>query len=170
VTCWERQLRPVVKGLGLELRREDPEADAAFLDHLYATTRAEELAQTGWSAAEVQRFLHDQSRLQRAHYREHYPDAAFLLILAGGDPIGRLYLDERADELRLMDIALLPEWRGGGRGSAILRALQEQSRIRGLAVTLHVEPFNPAAGLYRKLGFEVVDTRGVYQFMRWVAA
>lgn len=167
---WETQLRPVVRRLGLELRPQDPEADSAFVDRLYATTRAEELAQTGWSEVEVRRFLHEQSRLQRAHYREHYPDAEFLLIVSGGNPVGRIYLHERAGELRLMDIALLPDWRGGGRGRVILRAIQEEAGARELAITLHVEPFNPAARLYRRLGFEVVEMRGVYQFMRWTPA
>lgn len=167
---WQSRLAPTARKLGIDLRREVPDRDAAFLDRLYASTRAEELAQTGWSEAEVARFLHEQSRLQRAHYREHYPEAEFLLFVAHRQPVGRLYLDERERELRLMDIALLPEWRGGGRGSAMLQALQEEAASQSLAITLHVEPFNRAARLYRRLGFEIVEIRGVYQFMRWAPA
>jgi ribosomal protein S18 acetylase RimI-like enzyme len=154
----------------LDLRREAPDRDDAFLDRLYATTRVEELAQTGWSETEVRRFLHEQSRLQRAHYREHYPDAEFLVIVGDDAPVGRLYLDERPGELRLMDIALMPACRGAGRGTALIESIQSLAGQSALAVTLHVEPFNPAARLYRRLGFEVVESRGVYQFMRWQAA
>lgn len=164
---WRARLGPEVRAIGLALRREDPEADGGFLDRLYATTRVEELAQTGWNASEVRRFLHEQSRLQRAHYREHYPDAEFLLLVDDDEPVGRLYLDARQAELRLMDIALLPAWRGSGRGRAIIRALQRGAAEEGLAITLHVEPFNPASRLYRRLGFEPMETRGVYEFMRW---
>jgi ribosomal protein S18 acetylase RimI-like enzyme len=167
VARWQSRLAPTAQSLGLDLRREDPARDDEFLDQLYATTRVEELAQTGWSEPEVRRFLHEQSRLQRAHYREHYPDAEFLLIVGDDVPVGRLYLDERAGELRLMDIALLPAWRGRGRGGALIEAIQREAAEAALAVTLHVEPFNPATRLYRRLGFEAVETRGVYQFMRW---
>ncbi|RFF30545.1 GNAT family N-acetyltransferase [Wenzhouxiangella sediminis] len=166
---WQERLAPTARCLGLGLRSEDPEQDGEFLDRLYATTRVEELAQTGWSEPEVRRFLHEQSRLQRAHYREHYPDAEFLLIAGETEPVGRLYLDERPGELRLMDIAFLPAWRGAGRGTALIEALQRLAGEEGLAVTLHVEPFNPAIRLYRRMGFEALETRGVYQFMRWEA-
>lgn len=165
---WQAFLAPIFQTLGLELRPEDPATDGAFLDRLYATTREEELAQTGWSRAEVRRFLHQQSQLQRAHYREHYPEAEFLLIVGDDGPVGRLYTDARPGELRLMDIALLPEWRGGGRGTTIIEALQDWAVASDTAITLHVEPFNRAARLYRRLGFETVETRGVYELMRWV--
>lgn len=161
-------LTPILQTLELELRPENPATDGEFLDRLYATTREEELAQTGWSPAEVRRFLHQQSRLQRAHYREHYPEAELLLIVGDDGPVGRLYIDARPGELRLMDIALLPEWRGGGRGTAMIEGLQHWAAATDRTITLHVEPFNPAARLYRRLDFETVETRGVYEFMRWV--
>ncbi len=37
----------------------------------------------------------------------------------------------------------------------------------GKPVTIHVEAYNPALGLYRRLAFEHVDTNGVYFLMRW---
>lgn len=169
MTAWQVLLAPACRELGLEPRAEDPAADAGFIDDLYVTTREAELARTGWNADQIDAFLRRQSRLQHAHYREHYPEAEFLILEAKGAPVGRLYLDTMQSELRLMDIAFLPDWRGGGRGTAIIEKLQELAICRGLAITLHVEPFNPASRLYRRAGFRVIETRGVYQFMRWPA-
>lgn len=164
---WQARLHPVCSTLGLALRPERHESDASFVDALYASTRREELAQTGWSEEAILAFLVEQSRLQKAHYLRHYPDASYLLFLAGQQPVGRLYLHRQRDELRVMDIALLPRWRDQGRGTALMQALLELSRSRGWDVTLHVESFNAAGRLYERLGFEEVEMRGIHRFMRW---
>jgi ribosomal protein S18 acetylase RimI-like enzyme len=64
-----------------------------------------------------------------------------------------------------MDVALLPEYRGQGIGTQLLRQVLAEGQARGLAVTIHVEKFNPALPLYRRLGFEVKTDRGVYYFL-----
>ena len=141
--------------------------DLPFLADLYAGTRAEELAQTGWSEADRAAFLAQQFRAQHRHYQTHFPDAAFELILLEDTPIGRLYLDRRGDEFRLIDIALLPEQRNRGLGGALLRDLLAEARAAGKPVRIHVEPFNPALRLYRRLGFELLEDKGVHLFMEW---
>jgi ribosomal protein S18 acetylase RimI-like enzyme len=83
------------------------------------------------------------------------------------EPIGRLYVDRWADQIRLVDIALLPEHRGAGLGRAILEELLAEGERRGLPVTIHVEYNNPALRLYRRLGFRHVDSNGIYYLMRW---
>lgn len=165
---WQARLEPVCFPLGLALRPERHEADASFVDALYASTRLDELAQTGWSEEEILAFLTEQSKLQKKHYLEHYPDASYLLFLADQQPVGRLYLHQTDEELRVMDIALLPQWRGQGYGTRIMQALLGFSRRRGWAVTLHVEFFNPATRLYERLGFREVETHGIHRFMRWL--
>ena len=76
--------------------------DLGFLCRVYASTREEELAVTDWGAAQKQAFLTAQFNAQHAYYQEHYPQAAFLLILQDGQPIGRLYLDRWPDQLRIV--------------------------------------------------------------------
>ena len=88
------------------------------------------------------------------------------MIEADGEPIGRIYIEQTASEIRLMDVALLPGWRGRGIGSALLRALIEQAEAASLPVGLHVEPYNPVLRLYQRFGFTTVETRGVYLFMQ----
>ncbi len=140
-------------------------AEDELLFQIYASTRTEELAQINWSAVEKEGFLRQQSAAQLAHYRQHYPGALFAVIEAAAQPIGRLFLHRTAYEHRLMDIALLPEWRSQGIGSQLTRELIAQADAAGVPVSLHVERFNPAYHLYTRLGFRDVEERGVYVFM-----
>lgn len=135
---------------------------------MYAASRAEEMAQlTDWSEQQRDEFLRFQFRAQDHHYREHYPDARIDVVLYRGTPIGRLYLDWQEAELRVMDIALLPEWRRRGIGRSLLEDVMREAAAQGLLVSLHVEQENPAMGLYRELGFEVVGNVSFYKLMHW---
>jgi ribosomal protein S18 acetylase RimI-like enzyme len=150
---------------GITLRAVDP-SDRDFLLALYGDTRVKELAVVPWTAAEKAAFLEMQFSAQDADYRRVYPDGEFLLVTDGSRPIGRLYLGRVADELRIVDIALVPERRGQGIGSTLMRWVLERADRDGLAVSLHVEALNPAKRLYERLGFETIEVRGPYEFMR----
>jgi ribosomal protein S18 acetylase RimI-like enzyme len=150
----------------VSFRPELPE-DEAFLAKLYATTRDIEMALTGWDASRKETFLRMQFQLQTTHYRKYYSDASFQIILGDNLPIGRIYLHYGAKEIRLMDIALLPEYRGSGIGGAILANLLAEAAQSGRSVTLHVEPFNPALRLYQRLGFKTIEDLGGNLYMEW---
>jgi ribosomal protein S18 acetylase RimI-like enzyme len=150
--------------ISLRAIRED---DREFLCRVYASTRREELASVPWTAEQKDAFLRMQFRAQDTHYRAHYPHAEFSIILLDGCPVGRLYLDRRADEIRIVDIALLPEHRGAGIGSSLLRGILAEAARTGKAVTIHVEHNNPALRLYRRLGFTPIGDAGVYTLMEW---
>lgn len=142
-------------------------ADEEFLYRVYASTRYDELAPLGWPTDRVEVFLRMQFRAQDAHYRQHYPAAAFDVILVGGEPAGRLYVDRWPDQVRVVDIALLPEFRGAGVGTFLLARLQAEAAAAGLPVSIHVETFNPALRLYQRLGFVKAGGNGVYDLMEW---
>jgi GNAT superfamily N-acetyltransferase len=150
------------QGLGFRPISAD---DQALLYRIYASTREEELAATGWSAVQKEAFLMMQFKAQHAHYQEHYPGAAFQVILREGQPIGRLYLDRWPTELRIVDIALLPKYRGQGIGTIILEAILSEGQRLGLPVSIHVERFNPALRLYTRLGFHQIQDEGVHYLM-----
>jgi GNAT superfamily N-acetyltransferase len=145
------------------------DADMPFLRRLYASTRADELKQVAWSDADKAAFCEMQFRAQHAHYRLHYAAMQWLVILRGGEPVGRLYLDRWEREHRLVDIALLPEHRAQGLGSALLRDLMDEAAAAGKTLSIHVEKFNPALRLYQRLGFRKVQDQGVYDLMCWTA-
>lgn len=141
--------------------------DVGFLREVYASARAEELAPVPWPETEKRRFLDQQFAAQDHSYRHHYPGAEFLVVLVDAVPAGRLYLHPRPTEIRIMDIALLPPFRRGGIGTAILQRIQELATTGGRAVSIHVESFNPARGLYERLGFRPVGQTEVYLLLEW---
>ena len=150
------------------LRAAQP-ADAAFLGDVYASTRVEELALTDWSDERKTAFCRQQFTAQDAHYRQHYPSAQYSIIERDGVAAGRLFVDRWEKEIRIMDIALLPDHRGAGIGTGLLRELQEEARAAGKALSIHVEKFNPALRLYERLGFRGKEDKGVYLLMEWRA-
>jgi ribosomal protein S18 acetylase RimI-like enzyme len=143
--------------------------DMEFLYKVYASTRAEELSVTGWSDEEKENFLRMQFHAQHTHYQKHFGDAHFDVILAGDTPIGRLYVHRQPHEIRVADIALLPEHRGHGIGSGLMRELLEEATAAGKPVRLHVEKYNRAKQLYYRMGFRDIDEAGVYDLMEWTA-
>lgn len=155
--------------LGIGMRPMD-DADLPFTAMLYASTRAEEVAQTGWPEDLCNAFLAQQHAAQHAHYQQHYQDMEALIIERDDRAIGRLYLLESATDLRIVDISLLPEARRLGIGSAILRDLLVHASGRGTGVSIHVERNNPARALYARLGFKPTQAEGgVYDLWKWSA-
>jgi ribosomal protein S18 acetylase RimI-like enzyme len=149
----------------IRFRPIQPE-DEELLYQVYGSTRETELAAVPWGEGEKEAFLRQQFEAQHRWYQENYAGAEFLVILKGGAPAGRLYVVRWDKEIRLIDIALLPEHRNGGVGSAILGQILAEGDARGLPVSIHVERWNPALRLYERLGFAPVEDRGVYLLMR----
>jgi len=129
--------------------------------------RAAELAPVPWPAPAKRAFLDEQFALQHQHYLKNYPGADLLLIEQDGIPIGRIYVYRTPAEIRLMDIALNAEQRSRGIGSALLCELMDEARATNRELTLHVEPDNPAQRFYQRLGFCLIEHRGVYEFLGW---
>src|SRR3954464_8480475 len=92
-------------------------ADRDFLCSVYASTRVHELALTDWSDSQKEQFCRMQFDAQDTYYRAHYPTARYLVIECSGRTAGRLYLDHWENEIRIMDITLLPAFRGLGLGT-----------------------------------------------------
>lgn len=141
--------------------------DREFLFRLYASTRAEELRAVDWSDAQKEAFLRMQFDAQHHAYTTNYPGAELSVVLVDGVPAGRLYLHQREDELRIVDVALMPEHRGRGLGGELLRQVQQRAQALGLAARIHVELYNPAQRLYARLGFVKIGESGVYHLLEW---
>jgi GNAT superfamily N-acetyltransferase len=154
------------RAAGITLRPIQPE-DEKFLFEVYASTRLDELAALGWSEAQREAFLRIQFRAQHQSYLAQFPMADFAIILRHGRPIGRLYIERRTDEIRGIDIALLPDYRRAGIGTAILQDLVAEATRHGTPFRIHVEKFNRAQRLYNRLGFTILEDDGVYLFMEW---
>lgn len=142
--------------------------DRELLLRVYRSTREDELAMVvDWTAEMKDAFILQQFTAQHTWYQEHYQGAEFVVILVDGAPAGRLYVHRRPAEIRLVDIALLPEYRNQGLGERLLRDLLAEGEATGKPVTIHVEIYNPAMRLYQRLGFRPIEDRGVYHLLEW---
>jgi ribosomal protein S18 acetylase RimI-like enzyme len=139
-------------------------ADERFLRSLYGSTRQAALAPLGWSALQADVFLDMQFQARELHYRSQFPGAGDCLVLVGGAPAGRLYVERGEVLIRIVDIAMAPRYRGQGAGTALLGGLIEEASDAGKVVELHVERDNPAQRMYRRLGF--VEAGGVSPYLR----
>ena len=137
---------------------------------LYASTRADELAQVPWSDDQKRAFVAQQFEAQQRAYHA-YENATLNVIVEDGDPIGRLYVARWPAEIRIMDIAVVPGHRNRGIGTALIRELQQEAAASDRPLTIHVERFNLALKLYERMGFQVAAERDhVYLLMRWEGA
>ena len=159
-------LSPALRALAITLRPKSAD-DAAFLERLYIETRWDELTVASWPDSVKRDFLRSQFALQTRHYADHYAEASFAIVELHGQPVGRLYLHRGTREIRIVDISLLAERRGQGIGGALLRWVGGEAAAGGRIVSIHVEQFNPALTLYRRLGFQDKDVRGPYLLMEW---
>ncbi len=129
---------------------------------VYASTRADELARVPWTAEQKAAFIDMQFRAQRLSYMNVYPNAEYYVIERSGQPVGRMIVDRSQHTILLMDIAILPQFRNAGLGTALLQELLREADQAGRPVRLHVEGFNPAFRLYQRLGFVESGQVGMY--------
>lgn len=152
--------RTIVASRGI--LRPEMAADKNFLFLVFASTRELEMGLVDWSASQKDAFLRQQFLAQYQHYHKHYADADFRIVECEGRSAGRLCVHRQGREIRIVDIALLPEFRGQGLGTRLLEDVLEEGEATGLVVTIHVEKHNPAQRLYQRLGFVPIEDNGVY--------
>jgi GNAT superfamily N-acetyltransferase len=141
------------------------DSDLPFLYRVYASTRWEELEPTGWAIEQKEEFLQQQFTAQHAWWQSQYADTSFDVVERAGVPIGRLYVARWERELRIVDIALLPEFRREGIGARLIESVIAEAEALRVPVRIHVEVFNPARMLYDRLGFVPLEDKGVYLLM-----
>lgn len=142
-------------------------ADDPFLLSVYASTRVEEMKLVPWTAEQKQAFVKMQYAAQKQHYAAMHPAASHDIIYLGGTPVGRIYVERKAEELHVLDITVLPEFRGRGTGETLLRRLMDEAGASGKAVTIYVESFNPSLGLFERLNFRKEREDGFQLLMKW---
>ena len=137
--------------------RPATDGDAALVFAIFAAGRSPELGLQAWSPEQREQFLRMQYRAQTQAYRNRYPQADYQLIEWEEQVIGRWLLAEQDAEFNLVDICLLPHFRGQGLGALLLSGLITYAEGRNLPVRLQVAMTNPALHLYLRLGFQVTE-------------
>jgi ribosomal protein S18 acetylase RimI-like enzyme len=130
---------------------------------VYASTRIEELSALGWDQIQKDAFI----RMQYMAQSRSYPVGNNQIIVLDQEPIGRILTDTKGDVISLVDIALLPQHRNRGIGTALIKDLLARAEVEGKSVTLHVFRSNPASRLYERLGFVKTGGDAAYLEMTW---
>jgi ribosomal protein S18 acetylase RimI-like enzyme len=144
------------------------DADQDFLLSVYKSTRADELAQVPWGDEQKRQFLKWQFDLQRREYDARFSDADYSVILIDERPAGRIWIARDDQEIRLLDIAILPEFQNRGAGTLLLHWLIDESMRASKALRHMVFVLNQdAQRFYERLGFVVIEEVGAYKHMEW---
>lgn len=141
--------------------------DDLFLLEAYASTRLDEMAIMAWTDEQKQDFLKMQLQAQHDYYRAKFPDADYQIVNLDEKQIGRLYVARTAKEIKILDITVLPEFRGRGIGTKLVRDILEEAAADGKSVEIYIESFNPSANLFSRLGFQTAGEEGVHVLWRW---
>ena len=147
-----------------KLRPVEP-GDELLLLKIYASTRQDEMAMVQWSDEQTAAFLEAQYKAQQSHYGQKYPAAKHEIIMRDGQPVGRLYVARLEDEIRIVDITVLPQHRGSGLGTQLLVELINEAGSRGKPLRIYVESFNRSLGLFERLGFARAAEHGIHLLM-----
>ena len=145
-------------------------ADSEFLLQAYTTTRQDEMASWGWNSAQQAAFVRMQFDARQRGYMAQYPQAKSCVICVGESPAGSIIISRGQDEIRLVDITVLPEFRNRGVGGHLIEGLIDEASRAGRALRLTVLQNNRAKRLYERVGFVAKGGDDMYCEMEWAAA
>ncbi|PYS26147.1 MAG: GNAT family N-acetyltransferase [Acidobacteria bacterium] len=160
-------MNDAAKASSISFRAVTPE-DEEFLLKLYKSSRGDDLRGLGWSEDRISEFLEMQYEARQRLHENDYQNATDELVLLDGKPAGHLSIERREDEIRCVDIALLPEKRRAGIGTLLIRGLQDEARGANKPLRLQVIRFNRAVTLLERLGFARTSETGTHFQMEWV--
>ena len=140
--------------------------DYEFLVEVYGSTRAEELALVPWTTEQQQAFVRSQFAAQQDHYAKKYPTASHDVIVCDDRPVGHLYVARLDQEIRIVDITLMPAERNAGIGSRLLEQLLDEANGSGKITSIYVEEFNPSLRLFERLGFSPSEQHGIHLLLQ----
>lgn len=148
--------------------RQIKNSDEEFLYQVFSNSLWDEMKQMGWTDEVKHMFARQQFQAQKKHFDTSYEGDDFLIILINENQAGRLYIGRWQREIRIIDIALLPEWRDQGIGAKLINSVKHEAYEAGKAVSIHVKIHSQALRLYKRLGFKKIEKKDIYWLMEWV--
>jgi len=153
--------------LGLLHLRPECDEDHDFRFRLFCDSRPPEFAQL-LAPAQFQQIMRFQFQAQTMSYRADFPRARFDIIELAGRPIGRIVVDRPGTSLHIIDQAIVPELRGRGIGTAVMRSLMDKACATQVPLRLKVASSNdPSLRLYLRLGFVPIESVPLYIELEW---
>ncbi|HEX8602227.1 MAG TPA: GNAT family N-acetyltransferase [Pseudoduganella sp.] len=145
-------------------------ADQAFLSLLFASTRTADQRMGACDAHTEALLMALQFRARQTQLHALYPYGDIAVIAERERPIGALHVNYGSDEIRILDMSLLPESRSRGIGIGLLRSLQAQGARMHVPVRLDVMPGTRAQRLFQRCGFTLNGANGLFLCMEWMPA
>jgi len=90
-----------------------------------------------------------------------------IIYIDSGIPVGRVLTDRTADEMCLVDIAIVAEKQRQGFGTQVIQQLQQECGAQGWKMRLQVLKASAAERLYRRLGFKLVGEDSLRRQLVW---
>jgi GNAT superfamily N-acetyltransferase len=140
--------------------------DDAFQLEVYKSSRGDDLRELGWEEDRISEFLEMQYEAQQRLY-ETENESATSVVLLEEQPAGYLIVERREQEIRCVDLALLPGQRNAGVGAFLVRELQDEAGREGKPLRLQVIRFSRAVNLFERLGFTRTSETGTHFQMEW---
>ena len=145
-------------------------ADEEFLFELFTINRSDELKSLDWGPERIEEFLTQQYAAQRRFLQADYPQANQLMILRGSDRLGAIVVERSEQEIRLVDLVLLPEYRNAGVGTLLIKELLAETAGVGVIFRVQIMRTNPAVALFERLGLVKTGETGSHYQMEWRGA
>jgi len=143
------------------------EGDNYFIESLYKANR-DDLRLIDAEDDFIESLIDMQHKAQTQGYGDTFPNAMYFIVEKHNERVGRVVLDFSPNEIRIIDIALLPAAQGHGFASGIIKALQLSATKSRTPLALSVYKTNmPARQLYATLGFKLVDSNANIDFLAW---
>jgi GNAT superfamily N-acetyltransferase len=152
----------------IKLRPAAPE-DEEFLISVYGSTREQELAMVPWTDEQRQAFIKFQYTAQLNYYRSEFPNSEHWVIEADSKPVGRLFLDRRETQFRILDITILTAHRGKGFGEPVIRYVMNESAAVGKAVGINLDLYSTSQPIFERLGFTATEKTDSHTLYVWQA-
>ncbi len=144
--------------------------DRDLLLRIYASTRERELALVPWDAGQKALFLQHQFAAQDRHYKAYFPDAEYSIVVHNGNDAGRIFVTRDEAQIHVLEFTILPEHRGAGVGTEVVRRLQAEARGKALPLTTYLDQFSDSQAWLEKRGFTRMADEGIHYKMQWTPA
>jgi GNAT superfamily N-acetyltransferase len=106
-----------------------------------------------------------------AKYKERFDPQKIEVIQYEGKDVGRLRVVRSPESIYIGGIQILPEFQGKGLGTALFKALIDESNATNLPIVLEVHDVNEQAiAFYTKLGFDSGEKVGNQTVMKFLPA
>jgi ribosomal protein S18 acetylase RimI-like enzyme len=142
--------------------------DEPFLYEVFKTGLGSQFAELPWPPEAIEQLVRMQFNARHSSYSSQYPNSQHSIVLAGGVEAGHIWVHRDESSLHLIEIELLPQYRGQGIGSSLFRDLMKEAEAAGVPLLSGVATNNPGSlALHRRLGFEIISQDELYWYLEW---